>query len=59
MGHEFTELASLVNVLARSLVAKGVLSKEDLLAELSRVQLALPSTSVAHLQELILNLPDQ
>ena len=56
---ELVGLAALVHVLSRALVAKGLLSKEDLLAELSRIQLAVPSSVAADLQELIQNLPDQ
>lgn len=59
MSHELTEMGVLVSVLARALVAKGVLSKEDLLAELSRVQKIVPQPALADLQQLILNLPSQ
>ena len=59
MSHELTEMGVLVSVLVRALVAKGVLSKEDLLAELSRVQKIVPQPVLADLQQLILNLPSQ
>lgn len=59
MSNEITGALALLTVVTRALVAKGVLDKEDLLAELSRVQLNLPLSVVAQLQELIQNLPDQ
>lgn len=58
MSHELIEMSMLLNIVSRALVAKGILTKEDLLAELSRSQTA-PSSAVTNIQELILNLPDQ
>lgn len=59
MTHELLGLTALVNVLARSLVATGTLSKDDLLAELSRIERSVPEHVARDLQELIQNLPDQ
>jgi len=57
--YESTGQLVLLSIITRALVAKGVLEKEDLLAELSRVQLAIPGDVLAQLQELILNMPDR
>lgn len=59
MTYESTGQLVLLSIITRALVAKGVLEKEDLLAELSRVQLAIPGDVLAQLQELILNMPDR
>lgn len=59
MSHELTEMSVLVSIIAKSLIAKGVLSKEDLLAELSSIQQLIPQSSIPRLQELILNLQNQ
>jgi hypothetical protein len=56
---EIIGLAALTHVLTRALVANKVIDKEDLLAEISRIQLALPAEVVNEFQELVLNLPDQ
>lgn len=59
MSNELLGLAAFVNILGRAAVAKGLLSKDDLLAELSRVRRSLPDEVAQDLQELILQLPDQ
>jgi len=57
--HAFTGTLALLQILTRALVAKGVIEKIDLLAELSRVHQNLPKPVVLSLQELIQALPDQ
>lgn len=59
MNRELAGMLTLAHVMARALVAKGVLSKEDLLAELSRVQKSVPPEVVSDLQSAILHLPDR
>lgn len=58
-GYELIGTALLLTTLTRALVANGVITKIDLLAELSRLQLAAPPEEVAQIRSLIQNLPDQ
>jgi len=53
--------ATLVMALARTLIAQGVIQKEDLLADIGRQQSmnALPAKQIALLQELVQNLPQR